>query len=218
MTTTRQITELSLADHIALAYVHERDSLTRDLTHLDEHEWTTPSLCTGWTVRDLVAHLLMPYELGGLAFLGRLVAARFNFDRLASDWARHDRRTGPELLRTLAKTTAAEFNVPGAGPLAPLSHLTIHAYDVRGALDISTTVGAVAGRMVLDDVTAGKHSVPAGRLLGLHLRATDADWQLGEGKLVEGSSGVLLSALSGRRIAADQLVGDGVETLRARLP
>ena len=206
-----------MIDDIALAYVHERDSLMQDLISLDEQEWAEPSLCRGWTVRDVVAHLLMPYELGGLAFLGRMMAARFSFDRLALDWARRDQRTGPELLRALGATTAGGFDVPAAGPMAPLSHLTIHAYDVRGALNLSTAVGAVAGRMVLDDITAGKHAVPANRVAGLHLQATDAGWQFGEGELVEGPTGVLLSALSGRRVAADRLVGDGVDALRGRL-
>lgn len=48
----------------------------------------------------------------------------------------------------------------GAGPLAPLSHLSIHAFDIRGPLDIETpTTTSATARLVLDDITQGKHAV-----------------------------------------------------------
>ena len=35
----------------------ERGALTDDLANLTPAQWDTPSLCSGWTVRDIVAHL-----------------------------------------------------------------------------------------------------------------------------------------------------------------
>ena len=37
----------------------ERLDLAAVLEQLDEHEWRAPSLCPGWTVRDVVAHLTL---------------------------------------------------------------------------------------------------------------------------------------------------------------
>jgi len=54
------------------------------------------------------------------------------------------------------------------------------------------------------------------RIEGLQLKATDADWSTGEGPLVEGPAKLVLSAMTGRRAALDQLSGDGVETMRSR--
>jgi len=199
-------------------YTEERDHLVAELDGLSGDRWSTASLCTGWTVRDLTAHLLMPYELGVPGLLRRIVAARFDFDRLADRWARSDSRTGPQLAAALGATTAAGFAVPGAGELAPLSHLVIHAQDVRQPLGLPARAGSGAAVRVLADVTGGKHSVGERVLGGLRFVATDVDWALGDsGPAVEGPAAVLISALNGRTGSAAALHGDGVAELRRRL-
>lgn len=197
-------------------YSHERDHFVADLTRLSQPQWEAPSLCQGWSVRDLCSHLLMPYELSTGRFLGGIVKARMNFDRLADRWVTQDDRSGPQLSAALAATTAAGFAVPGAGPLAPLAHLTIHSEDVRRPLGLPGAVAAPSA--VLDDVTSGKHSVGADRLSGLRFVATDADWSLGAGPEVAGTASTLLSALNGRDPSAAALTGAGAEIYRARLP
>ena len=37
----------------------ERQALAADLQALTESQWATPSLCTNWTVRDVLAHMEM---------------------------------------------------------------------------------------------------------------------------------------------------------------
>lgn len=198
-------------------YAVERDRLVQDLSGLDSAAWQMSSLCEGWTVRDLCAHLLMPYELGfGTMFAG-LLRARLSFDRFAARWARDDPRDGADLTAALARTTAAGFSVPGAGELAPVAHLTIHAGDVRRPLGLPGRISAEAGARVLNDVTGGKHSVGEDLLRGLRFTATDAEWSLGEGPEVSGDVATLLSALNGRRAAADGLTGPGADGFRSRL-
>jgi uncharacterized protein (TIGR03083 family) len=198
-------------------YIEERDHLVAELRALDSDQWATASLCTGWSVRDLTAHLLMPYELSVPGLLRRIVPARFDFDRLADRWARADRRTGPQLAVALGATTAAGFAVPGAGDLAPLSHLVIHAQDVRHPLGLRARCGSGAAVRVLDDITLGKHSVGERILGGLRVIATDVEWALGDsGPTVKGPSAVLINALNGRDSSAAALAGDGVGELRRR--
>lgn len=198
-------------------YTAERDRFAEELAGLNDAAWQTPSLCEGWTVRDVCAHLLMPYELGLGSFFVGLVRARFNFDKLADRWARTDQRTGAELARSIAKTTAAGFAVPGAGELAPLAHLAIHAGDARRPLGIAGRISPEAGSMVLKDLTSGKHSVGDELLRGLRFQADDADWSRGDGPEVSGDVATLLSALSGRRAAAEDLTGTGADEFRSRL-
>lgn len=206
-----------MAEDIAVTYAQERDLLLHELAQLGEREWVHPSWCPGWDVRDVLAHLMMPYEIGVAGVIGRLFTSRFSFDRLALKWARSDRRTPSRLLQAFATTNVAAFNVPGAGPLAPLCHLSIHAQDIRGPLAIETPVSPAAARQVLDDIVHGQHPVPAYRTDGLRLEAIDAQWSVGRGLKVSGPAGPLMSALSGRTLAVDQLVGDGCPTLRQRL-
>ena len=35
----------------------ERHTLAEDLGGFSETQWSEPSLCTGWTVRDVLAHM-----------------------------------------------------------------------------------------------------------------------------------------------------------------
>ncbi len=54
----------------------ERDRLVDVLVDLDEAGWATPSLCLGWTVREVAVHLLMPYEPSVPRFLVAKAVAR----------------------------------------------------------------------------------------------------------------------------------------------
>ena len=51
---------------------------------------------------------------------------------------------------------------------------------------------------------------------GLYLEATDIEWSIGEGELVQGPAALLLLAMTGRPAALDHLTGSGVEILRQR--
>ena len=50
----------------------------------------------------------------------------------------------------------------------------------------------------------------------LRLRATDADWSTGDGPAVEGDAKHLVSAMTGRDAAFDDLSGEGVDIMRSR--
>lgn len=198
-------------------YAVERDRLVEQLEGLDAASWRTASLCDGWTVRDLCAHLLMPYELGFGAMIPGLIRARLNFDTFARRWAINDGRSGIELTAAIAQTSAAGFSVPGAGELAPVAHLVIHAGDARHPLGLDRAVSSEASSRVLDDLTSGKHSVGKDRLRGLRFTATDTAWSFGDGPDVRGDGATLLSALNGRRPAAGDLTGEGAGEFRSRL-
>jgi hypothetical protein len=53
---------------------------------------------------------------------------------------------------------------------------------------------------------------------GLHLVATDLGWKHGSGPTASGPAIALLLAMSGRRAGLDDLTGDGVSTMTARMP
>ena len=198
--------------------VAETEGLVAALQSLDDHSWRTPSLCDGWTVRDAVVHLLMPYELSFPRFLIGLARAGFSFDGLADQWARDDPRSPGDALVTLAGTPQRRFAVPGAPPEAPLSHLVIHTEDIVRPLGLGHRPGPAAARVVLDQTTSPRFrkSLPAGLLDGLAYRATDVDWRFGDGAEVLGTASALITTLAGRTAAIDELHGPGAPTVRAR--
>lgn len=209
--------DIEMVVDIEQAYEVERDRLVADLRLLNDTQWTADSLCEGWAVRDVATHLLMPYELGVPGLLGRLIKARFDFDRLADRWARTDTRNTNDIVNAIAATTAEGFGVPGASTAAPLCHLFIHAYDIRGPLGITCPPAPEAGHIVLDDLTNGKHAVSAELVRNLELVATDSNWRSGTGAQVSGPAQVLAAALFKRPLAAAQLTGPGATILRDRL-
>jgi uncharacterized protein (TIGR03083 family) len=196
-----------------------RDRLVQVLAGLDAAGWDTPSLCAGWSVRHVVVHVLMPYEMSRSRFLRQLVAARFSFDRAADAWARSDRRSTGALLDGLRASARRRFAVPGAPAEAPLSHLVLHSEDIHRALGTDPGRDPAADDVVLDQLTAprARRSLAPGLLDGLALRATDTGWRSGDGDLVTGTASALMVTLAGRTAALDELTGPGADRLRTRV-
>jgi uncharacterized protein (TIGR03083 family) len=198
----------------------ERTRLLEVLDGLNDAQWRTPSLCAGWSVRDLVVHLLMPYELSAPRFLLLMARARFDFDRAADRWATADRRGPAEVVSCLRATEHRTFAAgPGAPVEAPLSHLVIHAQDVYLPLGVTSPTDPANAVIVLGQVTDPRFaaSLAPGLQDGLTFSATDVDWSHGSGPEVSGPAAALLPTLAGRTAALHELTGDGVAEVRRRL-
>jgi len=206
-------------DEIEARVQVERVRLLEVLAGLDADGWRTPSLCAGWSVRDLVVHVLMPYEASTPRFLLAMLRARFDFDRAADRWARGDRRTPEQLLTALRATAGARFNVPGAPPEGPLSHLVIHAQDVYRPLGVPSPTDPDNARIALGQLLGprGRGSLVPGLVDGLTFTATDADLRHGAGPEVRGPAAALLTTVAGRTAALTDLTGDGAPVVRTRL-
>lgn len=98
-------------------FPEERAHLLELLAGLSEAEWQAPTVCTGWSVKDVALHLLG----GDVGLLGRTPEFRFpgsGFDSWeallafinhSNDlWVQATRRIGPDLLIKMLKLTGAE--------------------------------------------------------------------------------------------------------------
>src|SRR3712207_5144709 len=99
------------SEDVELRVRRERDRLLTVLEDLDADGWRTPSLCAGWTVRDLVVHLLMPYELSVPRFLALMVRSGLRFDRAADRWARRDPRSPAQVDRKSTRLNSSHANI-----------------------------------------------------------------------------------------------------------
>jgi uncharacterized protein (TIGR03083 family) len=191
------------------------------LSGLSSEQWSTPSLCAGWTIRELGGHLLMPMELSVPRFLLALVRARGSADGAVDLMSRSlAQRPTEEIVRTLIEKADSRVRPPGVGPLGPMADSCIHLRDAARPLGLDVTPPLDDWRVVLDFLhsrAARRGFVPAGRLAGLGLRATDQDWRAGEGLDIAGPSEALAMAMAGRPVALADLDGDGLPTLRGRL-
>jgi hypothetical protein len=125
-----------------------------------------------------------------------------------------------ELVRLLRTHASDEIDPPRVGQLGPFAETCIHLRDVARPVGLDADVPLDHWRILLDYLTSASVAtslVPPGRLDGLSLRATDAEWTSGSGKTVTGASEALAMAVTGRQAALADLDGPGAQVLRDRL-
>ena len=199
----------------------ERLSLCDVLDGLDAGQWSTPSLCAGWTVHDVVAHLTLPTRTSFLAMVLGMARARGDFNRMADGSARRRaaRFEPPALVAQLRETAGSPRRMPGSSLMDPLVDVLVHAQDICRPLGIRRRMPVPGADAALDHVAASTfHGGPA-RLDGLRPTATDSAWTHGpEGSpAVHGSTQDLLLTAAGRPAGLDGLHDEGTGTLRSRL-
>ena len=201
------------------AMVHQQRQKVGDmLGTLDVAEWDAPSLCAGWRVRDVVAHMVETHLMTPGKFMVRFAGAGFRFSAFSDkDIARHRADTPAQLLALFRETTPRTTAPPGP-KTTWLSEAFLHGEDVARATGKSVSTSPEVLVAVADYARAttpllhGKE-----RSAGLRLRATDVDWSAGDGREVSGPAGSLILAITGRSAALADLSGDGLETLRSRV-
>ncbi|WP_326837130.1 maleylpyruvate isomerase family mycothiol-dependent enzyme [Amycolatopsis rhabdoformis] len=195
----------------------ERATLADQLAALPAERWDEPTLCPGWRVRDVVAHLTFAPAFGVGTVLVELARARGGFDRMLRDSAirRADRPPG-ELVAALRATVGARRCPVTTGPPDRLLDVVIHGQDIALPLGLDRPVPVAAAVGALDRVWARGYPFHARRrLAGLRLVADDTDWSGGEGALVEGPVSALLMLAAGRSATVGRLHGEGAERLVA---
>jgi uncharacterized protein (TIGR03083 family) len=189
---------------------------------LDDDQLGTPSLCTGWTCRDVLGHLVMSLDLTFLRFLREVVRDRGRAGVTSARLARaYAARPVGDLVRHLDRRSDAALSPPGVGPGGPFADSCIHMRDVAIPLGLAASPPVQDWVRVLDFLTTPRARaagfLPRGRLEGLRLEATDTAWSSGSGALVTGTSEALALSLTGRTALLDGLSGAGVPRLRQRV-
>lgn len=197
----------------------ERLSLVDLFAGLNEEQLSTPSLCSAWTVRDVLAHLASP-KLVSNSDIARQLLRKPSFSAATVAWSQQvAQHSFEEQLDALRSTAEDPFVPPLAGLAAPLTDAIIHGEDVRVPLGIGRDVPAGALRATLDFGVSWRATpafVPFRRFRGLRFHATDIDWTAGSGAPLEGPAQHLALAIYGRIDAATDLTGEGVTILRSR--
>jgi uncharacterized protein (TIGR03083 family) len=194
----------------------ERSDLADFLATLSPQDWEAPTLCSKWSVKDVVAHVISYEELGPLGLL----------KRFAKGWIVRANQVGVDEFSALSAQQLLEFLrdhlqprglTAGFGGMIALVDGTIHHQDIRRALGRPRTVPADRLERVLGLVPGNPRLGAGRRIRGLRLRATDLDWEHGRGPEVVGPGEALLMAMSGRPAALADLGGPGRDTLARRL-
>lgn len=200
------------------AIAAEREELAATLRGLSERDWDRETLCEGWRVREVVAHMTMAYRYSLPRFLLGMVKARGNFDAMADRAARHDAAvmTADALAASMANNARHPWKPPGGGYEGALTHDVIHGLDITLPLGLGRKVPQDRLRIVLEGLQADKARKYFGvDLSGIELRAVDMDWSFGSGATLRGSAQDLALVVCGRKLPKGSLEGEASERFTA---
>ncbi|MFF3573486.1 maleylpyruvate isomerase family mycothiol-dependent enzyme [Nocardia jiangxiensis] len=194
----------------------ERVDLAEFLATLTPEQWEQPSLCEGWRVRDVVAHMISYEELGRWGLLRRFAKGRIV--RANQAGVEEFGSLGPErLLQFLNEHLVPRGLTAGFGGMIALVDGTIHHQDIRRPLGVPRQIPTDRLTRVLDATLPNPRLGAWHRIRGLRLRADDIDWSHGTGPEVVGTGEALLLAITGRPSVLRELTGSGQPVLAARI-
>jgi uncharacterized protein (TIGR03083 family) len=197
----------------------QRQSLVRLLEGLSAEDWRRPSLCAGWTVRQVAAHVALqntrwsqlPRAVLDLARHGGLDGA------IHAAACRHAERPVDEIIGEIRDRIGVHRALPTLTFRESAIDYLVHGQDIALPLGCELAMPARLAALAADRVWSSARMFHAARrFAGYRFTADDIDWTVGQGPQVRGPIGALLLLLTGRSAALAQLTGPGVAALRAR--
>ncbi|MDO5743772.1 MAG: maleylpyruvate isomerase family mycothiol-dependent enzyme [Micrococcaceae bacterium] len=198
---------------------HERMALLRDLEDLAPVKWQTPSLCVGWDVHEVLAHLIDAAGTTRRGFIRRMVASGLDFDKDNAVGLTRELRSDPQETLVAFAAVLGRTSTPPAPLATRLVEAFAHGEDIRRPLLIRrnyppTHVAIALAHQLKTSVKFGGAREP---VAGSRLVGTDVEFSHGAGPEVRGRGIDLLLAVCGRPVRSGLLAGEGVSGLAARI-
>ncbi|SED42560.1 TIGR03083 family protein [Streptomyces sp. 2112.3] len=195
---------------IEAAIAAERRELADLLDGLTAEQWAAPTLCAGWRVREVAAHMSMGFRYSLPKVAAELVRSRGSIHRMADRCARRDAEaaTTGELAGFLRDHAHHPWTPPVGGLASALGHDVVHGLDITVALGLGRRVPEDRVRLLLEKVTPRSARFFGADLSGVELRADDLDWSFGTGTPLTGAAQDLLLVAFGRKLPPGRLHGE----------
>ncbi|WP_030786043.1 maleylpyruvate isomerase family mycothiol-dependent enzyme [Streptomyces sp. NRRL S-920] len=199
--------------HIRAEIAAERRELADLFDGLSPAQWDAPSLCAGWRVREVVAHMSLGFRRSLPMTLLDIVKAGGSLHRMTDRRARADAAALPpaRLAASIRDNAHHPWTPPVGGYTSALAHDVVHGLDVTVALGLERAVPAERLRIPLGAVDAKSLRFFGADLTGVALHADDLDWSYGSGIPVRGAAQDLLLVAFGRKVPPGRLRGEGCE-------
>jgi uncharacterized protein (TIGR03083 family) len=196
------------------------------LETLAPKEWDHRSLCDGWTVRDVAAHLTMQQEGLGSALLGALRHPG-SLNHMIRETAR-SRAALPtdRLVADIRATVGSRRHNMGVTHLETLVDIVVHGQDIAvplcRELPVPVEAAAAAATRVWSYRTTRRDRKKARVFRSLpyeryRFTATDTSWSVGGGPEIHGPVLAILLVLTGRSAGLSHLAGESTATLAEQL-
>jgi uncharacterized protein (TIGR03083 family) len=176
----------------------ERAWLADFLESVPDVDWQRPSLCSGWTVRDVGAHLTFA-QTPVRNLLWPALRAGFRYDVLVRDTAIRSPLTHDEIVARLRSFQGSRRRVAFITDLEPLIDILVHNQDIARPLGVDHSIppdaaAAAADRVLNTPAPIRRWKPPR----GVRIVATDTAWAFGNGREVHATMGTHLLTLTGR--------------------
>lgn len=207
------------SDLIFAAVAHERRQIAALIDELDDAQLASASLCSGWDVKTVAAHLVCVFADSFWVFM-RTALRRRSLARAIDELARRRAQLpAADIVAELRDNADYPLSPPLFGPLDPLADILVHAGDIRIPLGLPFQPDPELVALAMDFLTGPWPFgfVPLGRLRGICLRATDIDGCWGGGAEIRGPAKALMLAVSGRSALLHLLEGPGLPVLQSRM-
>lgn len=197
-------------------HIHaERAAIAATLRSLSAEQWESPSLCTGWSVRDVAAHVIAHPQMraGEVArlFLGNL--GRGYNTVIYRDVKERGKQSPERILADYEAFADSRAKVVLTTTVEPLIDALVHHQDIVRPLGLHHDMAPEAAVVALDRARLLAPVSGTWRLVrSVRMVATDVAWARGRGPVVEGPVQELLMLTMGRGRAARDLSGPGWET------
>jgi uncharacterized protein (TIGR03083 family) len=180
-------------------HIDEQRSRLADLfERIDGPRWTTPSLCEGWTVRDVAVHLTHSHVSLPKAVI-EAARSGFRFNAMVHRLAVNDHRTPAQAAEALRAMRGSRKHPPATSELDPLMDALVHGQDITVPLGIDWPMPADAAAAAAGRLWGMRFPFnPRRRFPHIEFVATDADLRLGEGRRIEAPVRDILMAFAGR--------------------
>ena len=197
----------------------QRRALVRLLESLSS-EMDQPSLCDGWTVRQVAAHLALqnaPWSAMPRAMVDAVRYGGMN-GAIHAVACRHARLAVEVIIAEIGDRIGVHRPLPTVTFRETAIDYLVHGQDIALPLGRVMTMSPELAMLAADRVWSTPRMFHARRRLGgYRLVADDASWSAGQGQEVRGPIGALLLLLTGRPAALPQLSGPGTASLRQSL-
>jgi uncharacterized protein (TIGR03083 family) len=177
----------------------ERAYLADLLESLPSDDWERQSLCDGWTVRDVGAHVSMA-EARVRDILWPAVRSGFSYNGMVRRAALANRASHDEIVATIRGFADTHRLAPFISELEPLLDVVVHLQDICIPLGIEREIPVDVSAVTATRMLSLRGPMRLWRApSGVRLVASDTDWSHGEGRVVEAPMQAILLGLTGRQ-------------------
>jgi uncharacterized protein (TIGR03083 family) len=199
----------------------QRRRLVDLLEDLSDQEWQHPSLCEGWSVRQVAAHVALQHNASWSAMpravLETIKAGGLN-GAIHAMACQHAQLPTERIIAEIRERIGIWRPPPTITHRGVAIDTMVHLQDIAIPIGRDVAMPVDVAAVAAGEVCRSSRMFHARRrFTGYRFVATDTEWSAGRGREVTGPIGAILLLLTGRRAGLDRLTGPGADAARAAL-